>query len=382
MNRNMLFKIIMFILLVCGQLSAEVIISFEETSYQLVQNEDITLSVQISGLTEEALRAYEISINYDTDYFYAAEEDLNESDFLQQNDEETQWYVTGQDGSYKVTCAILGATPGVQGSGTLFTVKLTNLNNDIIAGSLVEITDIILRDPLNNNIIVDQVQSATISIDASPALAEFKLLLEGAWTENWNMRSDLFTQGYLPLISSYDGEVINSLPDCGGKQIVDWLYLELRQTEDGEIEQSANAFLLNDGSLVDVQGNSSFPFFYTSGKAYHVIFSHRNHLPVMTENKLIFADEGESVPEVDCTDAANVYGNFSVKELASGIFGLYSGDADRDGNIFPNDLSDYWRDQTGISGYQSADFNLDGNVSPVDRNDFWRLNTGISSQVP
>ena len=379
-NKNILLIIFIFSVVL---LNADVEVFISDSSYQLIYNENVTISINISGI-EQAMRAFEIDLAYDTNYFHAEQTDFEESDFLSNSDDETQWFVAGENGNFTITCAILGVTSGSIGSGTLFTLFLTNLNQDIISGTDVTLSNVILRDTLNNNINVDIIGSCNLTIDASPAFANFTMLLEGPYIEDSGgmMNHGLVDGGDIPTISPYDSEDIGSLPDVIPHFIVDWLYVELRTTSNGSTVKSANAFLLENGKIVDVKGNYSLPFYYTTGVEYYVVLSHRNHLKIMTQNSMIFADNSGDSPDMDLTNSANVYGAFSVKELETGISGLYSGDADQDGQIFPNDRNDYWRIQTGQSGYKDADFNLDGDVFPNDLNEFWRINCGISSKVP
>jgi len=379
-NKNIILIIFIFFVVL---LNAEVEVFISDPSYQLIYNENITISININGV-EQAMRGFEIDLTYNTNYFYAEQTDFEEGDFLSNSNDETEWFITGEDGSFTITCAILGVTSGSIGSGTLFTLFLTNLNHDIISGTDITLSNVILRDILNNNINVDIIGNCNLTIDASPAFANFTMLLEGPYIEDSEgmMNHDLVDGGYIPTISPYDSENIGSLPNVTPKYIVDWIYIQLRLTYNGSIEKAANAFLLDDGSIVDINGNSSFPFYYTTGVNYYVVLSHRNHLKIMTKNSMIFTDNSDDPPDMDLTNSANVYGIFSVKELETGISGLYSGDADQDGQIFPNDRNDYWRIQTGLSGYKDADFNLDGLVCPDDLNDIWRINSGISSKVP
>ncbi|MDP8201214.1 MAG: cohesin domain-containing protein [Candidatus Tenebribacter burtonii] len=373
--------VVVLLFFIFAVLNADVEVSIIEPSYQLGYDEEVTLSVNVSGLTQ-AMRAFEINISYNTNYFSSAQSDLKEGDFLRDSGDETEWYVTGENGDYTVTCSILGVSSGSSGSGTLFTLLLSNQNQDIFAGTEIVLSRVILRDLLNNEISVDQINNSIIYIDASPVYININILLEGPYLNGGSMSHNLVDAGYIPTISPYDSEDIVSLPDVSPHFIVDWVNIQLRTSANGSTVKSSNAFVLNNGLVVDVEGNSSLPFYFTSDVEYFLKIDHRNHLPVMTRNKIILSDDPEIVTELDFTDQANAYGSGSLKQLESEEYGLYGGDADQDGNIFPNDRNDYWRVQTGQSGYKSADFNLDGNVLPTDLDDLWRVNSGISSQLP
>ena len=47
------------------------------------------------------------------------------------------------------------------------------------------------------------------------------------------------------------------------------------------------AFLKKDGSVVDLDGSSDLKFAVDPGE-YYIVIEHRNHLPIMTSNKVLF----------------------------------------------------------------------------------------------
>ncbi|MCF7813746.1 MAG: hypothetical protein K9N40_04640 [Candidatus Cloacimonetes bacterium] len=374
---------IVIILILAMSLKSEVVVNAGLPSYQLIKDQNITIPIEISGLTQ-SIRAFEVCLEYDTAYLSATSSDLTEGSFLAQTGDETQWYASGDNGSLTATCSILGVTSGSSGNGTLFTISLTNLNQDILAGTELVISRVILRDLLNNSVTVDQIDNSIIYIDASPVYLNISLFLEGPYQSGGSMTHALTDNAILPLDSPYDDQVLTQFPDVDPNSIVDWIYIDLKLDENAVADKSANAFLLDNGSVVDVNGNSSLPFYFTTATQYFLQINHRNHLPVMTQDKIILSDNPDNATSLDFTDPTNAFGNPStnLKKLETEVFGLYSGDANGDGNIFPSDLNDYWRIQTGQSGYKTADFNLDGNVLPTDLNDLWRINSGISSQIP
>jgi hypothetical protein len=76
------------------------------------------------------------------------------------------------------------------------------------------------------------------------------------------------------------------------------------------------------------------------------------------------------------------YGTNGMKEILSGVYGLYSGDGNASGGITATDRNNVWRVQNGTTGYLMGDFNLSGGVTATDRNSCWRVNNGINTQVP
>jgi hypothetical protein len=367
-------------------LYADVELLITESSYELITNEDVTISIDISDIEEmKPMRSFELTISFDTSYLLANSTDFTEGEFLSDSADPTQFYVAGSNGNFTITCSILGVTSGVYGDGTLFTLALTNLNNDC-TNSIVEITNVTLRDPLNNDITVDNITNCLISIDSSPAYANITVFLEGPYIANSGgfMNHALVDGGYLPTISPYDNEDIGSLPDVSPNYIVDWLQIELRTTPTGITEESFNAFLLDDGSVVSTNGGNGFELYFTNGNSYYFVVRHRNHLDIMSNSTYTFGNTSEQATDIDLTVLANVYGTNGVKQKETGIYAMWAGDADNDGRILSPDLS-AWNSDFGIVpyGYHYTDINLNARVDAPDQA-IWKLNFGVApyAQVP
>jgi len=136
--------------------------------------------------------------------------------------------------------------------------------------------------------------------------------------------------------------------------------------------------LKSDGSIVDIDGSSPLCFFTNPG-SYYVVVRHRNHLAIMSASAIAISAAGATY---DFTNAANKAYNEGMKLLATGKYGMYSGDASADKFINASDQSFHWRPQNGSSGYKSGDFNLDGFVNASDITFHWRPHNGRASQVP
>jgi len=81
------------------------------------------------------------------------------------------------------------------------------------------------------------------------------------------------------------------------------------------------------------------------------------------------------------SDSSQVYGGpLGHKELAPGIWGMVSGDANANGFI---DLSDKmeWTTDAGKNVYTPRDFNFDGETDNQDKTN-WEENAGYVTQVP
>lgn len=376
----------MFLTLMCliflQYLFAEVRVYIEQPAYTII-SEDVTLPVMISGL-DQSIRGFSIDFSFDTTYLNIHNyDDFQEGTFLS-NSGPTQLYVTGADGQYNVTCSLLGISTDSDISGVLFTVILTPHGVSTgLAGTDITLTDIILRGPLNQTVLVDIIDNTNVVINETPAYANFTIFLQGSYVSGGSMTHSLSAN--IPLVSPYDGEVISALPDVSPNYIVDWVNVQLRTgIANSTTVQSANAFLLQNGSLVDVLGNRSLPFYSTAGNEYYIVIKHRNHLAIMSSVPHAFSNNPASVPSINLSVSGSVYGGdiLGFKQVETGVYALYAGDADRNGVVEPIDSNNYWRLQVGLGGYYSADFNLDGQVQPLDLNNYWRLNPGLQSQVP
>ena len=213
--------------------------------------------------------------------------------------------------------------------------------------------------------------------DNIPAYADMKVFLEGPYQGSGMMSNGM----PLPTTSPYDGELVDPLPVVPGHMLIDWIYVELRSTETGETIKEANAFVLDNGTVVDTQGNNSLPFYYTTGKDYYIVILHRNHLDIMSAVTHEFGDFESESTTINLTTAGSAYLD-GFKEVESGVYALYTGDASGNEQVQNSDKNDYWAYQVGQAGYLSADFNLNGEVQNDDKNDYWQYNVGKGSMVP
>jgi len=84
------------------------------------------------------------------------------------------------------------------------------------------------------------------------------------------------------------------------------------------------------------------------------------------------------------TGSSQFYGIGGAKELETVVWGMWSGDVNRDGEITTSDYVSWYNSaRAGDSGYQSTDVNLDGEVTTSDYS-VWYNNArvGASSKVP
>lgn len=208
-------------------------------------------------------------------------------------------------------------------------------------------------------------------------LVAVKAFLEGPYDAG----SDLMTTGLqqgamIPTTSPYteDPVTVASIP----VNMVDWALLQLRATPSGAPLLSRSLFLRNDGRLVDTDGSTvNIPLEIAAG-SYYLVLKHRNHLGQMSASPQSLSD---SSPGLFDFSSGTVYGA-SAALLETGVYGLFAGDANGDGQVFMDDKNDVWWVQFGLSGYHAGDSNLDGQVMMGDKNDYWWKNFGTGTQIP
>lgn len=211
-----------------------------------------------------------------------------------------------------------------------------------------------------------------------------KLFLQGAYiTSSNSMRTDLLTEGIIPLTQpyansqyNYNGtESVSSIP----AGVVDWVYLEVRTTsnEVTTMNEKRAAFIKSDGNIVDLDGVSPVKVSVISGD-YFIVVGHRNHLPVMSNQKQTLTPTSS---QFDFTSGTNQYFGNQAADLNAGlVFGAYSGDANESFIISAADYGVVTANLGSIT-YNQGDLNLSAIVSSADYN-FVTINLGRVSQVP
>lgn len=211
-----------------------------------------------------------------------------------------------------------------------------------------------------------------------PSRLQPVVYLQGAYEAGTGlMWDDLRTQHLLPLQEPYTvlgythvgggGESTQQavLDISGANAIVDWVFLEVRDPSSYAIVKATRSALLQrDGDVVDVDGVSSVTFSGLAPGAYYVVVKHRNHLGVMSAAPAALS---QSATIVNFTGSPNAtFGNANgIGALGNGLFGLYSGDFNHNGQIQNTDYASMVL-TLGTSGYQAGDLNLNGQVQNTD----------------
>jgi hypothetical protein len=218
--------------------------------------------------------------------------------------------------------------------------------------------------------------------------ANLKVFLEGPYNAGI-MAATLNTQHVIPLTSDsaysgvtygYTPRTVVSIPNVN---VVDWILVELRTGTAASTKIfTTTGFLLNNGSIVDIDGVSPLSLTSIAPGNYYVVLRHRNHLAVMSASAIPL--NGSSPLYDFTTGQAQAFGTNPLADLTGGIFGMYTGDANNDGQITSTDFNIYNpKFFSAVTGYDISDWNMDGQVTSSDFN-FFNVNfyNARTTQVP
>ncbi len=254
---------------------------------------------------------------------------------------------------------------------------------DVITGACVQITaKVMLQGPFNtgNNLMFDNLRSSNFIPNSDP------------YTTGTFLISPSTSASYSTYFTAVNGggtRTINAgvLAVTGSNAIVDWVFLELRDENNRNTVVATRAALVQrDGDIVDMNGTSPVLFAGTNLGAYYVAIRHRNHLGIMTNNRvgttlasppaLDFTDPAFAVYNPDFNPLSPILTN-ARKELAPGIMGMWAGNASlfnlsggkhlmsyngggNDRNVILTILAG--NQAATLTGYQVQDLNMNGIV--------------------
>jgi PKD repeat protein len=282
----------------------------------------------------------------------------------------------------------LGQTPGTTGTHTLS----TNVTIPVSAQSgttRMRVSELWNTDPQPcTSSTYGEAEDYSVNIGGDFTL-NLKVYLEGPFNGS-SMNTDI--NSILPLSQpfnmapwNYGGtESVGSIPN---PDVIDWVLVDLRDATSATTATPATsiakqaAFLLSDGSIVDLDGSSDLQFGVSISQDLFVAVWQRNHLGVISANALV---PSGSVYNYDFTSGlSQAYGGTSGhKEISIGVWGMIGGDGNHNEQIDSNDKDASWENQAGEKGYLFGDYNLDGEADNKDKDDIWVPNQGKSSQIP
>lgn len=217
------------------------------------------------------------------------------------------------------------------------------------------------------------------------------IILHGPYSGSGGMTTTLNNLDLIPNSQPYHTspwnyagtENVISIPN---PNIVDWVLVEYRDSPNAATATSAAmigqqaSFLLNDGSVVDLDGISNLDFPYTINDQLYVVIYHRNHLSIMSRYEVT---ESGGVYSYDFSSSfGQGHGLLALRNLGGGYYGMHSCDANADGTVDEIDNTGVWHIQSGNQKYLNGDFNLDSQIDNLDKNDYWHESLGNSTNVP
>ncbi len=195
---------------------------------------------------------------------------------------------------------------------------------------------------------------------------DLKVFLQGPYSGG-TMKTDLNSGGYLPLNTPYGtGESVGSIPNA---DIVDWIKLELRDKMDNtSVLKEYSVFVDKNSQVVDLDGNQTIWLKDAPQEAF-VAVRHRNHLGIMTPTSQVLS----SGATYDFTSGSGqAWGTDPMKDLGSGNWGMWMGNANGNNNVKYNGGSNdkvkilvkvgFSTPNNTVSGYLDEDINMDGDV--------------------
>jgi hypothetical protein len=203
---------------------------------------------------------------------------------------------------------------------------------------------------------------------------DLKVYLAGAYNAT-NHDMDNGINALIPTTDPYGlGTTVSAVP----ANAVDWVEVQLRNSADNTDTIARYAkFVDTTGQVINEDG-SYMAMTGVSKTSYYVSVHHRNHLPVMSTSTVDFT---AASPAFSFTTGlaqawadAGVTSNNAMKEVETGIWGLWEGDVNNNLSLVYNGSSSDRVEILNLVGgvnqmstvvsstYSSKDVNLDGNV--------------------
>ncbi len=269
----------------------------------------------------------------------------------------------------------------------------TNVEGNIVPWELISSEWNARLTPVSHDLVNHYV--STTGIPGADLANEWKLAdpkytfnvtaeLRGSWNGT-NMNTTLNSAGYLPLSQPYNTTPFNyagteSVGSIPNSNIVDWVLVEHRKPSSGLPTDATSAtitgrsagFLLNNGTVVGLDGVTQIAFDITKQGNSFIVVRHRNHLGVMSN---AIASNVSGTFTNDYSVLANCYKptgapSDPVTLLSGGIkYGMWAGDANKNGVVNVIDINSVKVAVAGsATGYLFSDINLSNSVNVTDIN--------------
>jgi hypothetical protein len=188
----------------------------------------------------------------------------------------------------------------------------------------------------------------------------------------------------------YDSDSVEANADAGyPATVTDWVLVSLRTDPENGSERICQraALLHNDGAIELVDDGTCCEL--NMDVSYYLVVEHRNHLIVMSDSALLFAD-GTITYDFRSTQSydEDIFGAGLVgqKEVTPGVFAMYAGNCDQsstgdaDTDINSNDFNRWDLDENLFLIYIHGDIDMNGDVNSNDFN-LWDTNKQTVSSV-
>ncbi len=163
---------------------------------------------------------------------------------------------------------------------------------------------------------------------------------------------------------------------------IDWILVSTRTELDKNTQVGIAAGILNKDGSIDFQ--EGCPLESIGLDSVYIIIEHRNHMGIMTPQKVPVINNSLSW-DFRYSDSYKDVTSYGQKEILPGTWVMFAGDGDQ--SDFPSfDIKGtdktLWLDNNGIfQQYEISDFDLNGDVNGADKV-LWFENNGVSSRVP
>ncbi len=177
--------------------------------------------------------------------------------------------------------------------------------------------------------------------------------------------------------SGTEGDNVTDYPES----VVDWLLITLRTDLSTNVWRST-AWLHEDGriTLLEIPETDQLP------DSAFVVIHHRNHLAIMSPEKLPLENRVTGF-DFRSNDAQIVVPGVGQKQILPGVYAMHAGDGDQTSDVITGqDINGsdnvIWAVNNGLfDTYDPADYNMSGDLSGNDKL-VWSVNNGLFIQIP
>ena len=246
----------------------------------------------------------------------------------------------------------------------------------------------VTHDVVNHFVSTTGIPAADLALEWKLADPKYTFNVTAFLRGPWNgtaMNTGLNSGGIIPLSQPYNTtpfnytgtESVGSIPNAN---IVDWVLVEHRKPLSGLPSDATSStitgrkagFLLNNGTVVDLDGVTPLSFNIAKQGASFIVIRHRNHLGILSN----------SIPSDAAGTFANDYSLLANSYKATGApsnpvvllsggtkYGLWAGDANKNGVVNVTDINAIKIAIAGsLSGYLFTDTNLSNSINVTDVN--------------